>query len=77
MPKPPFAPAAGSPNPDGFFFEDSPVQSSAASISGKSAHSTKSAFLEDIKHEIMVSHLYQQQCSHLWVSDGSGEREGY
>ncbi|KAJ9643155.1 hypothetical protein H2204_002050 [Knufia peltigerae] len=76
MPQPPFAPAVGSPANDGFILEDSPAQSSAASFSGKSSHSTKSAFLEEIKYEIMVSHLYQQQCSHLWVSDGSGEREG-
>lgn len=32
--------------------------------------------LDDIKHEVMVNYLYQQQCSHLWVSDGSGEVEG-
>jgi hypothetical protein len=32
--------------------------------------------LDDIKHEVMVNYLYQQQCSHLWVSDGSGEIEG-
>ena len=24
----------------------------------------------------MVNYLYQQQCSNLWVSDGSGELEG-
>jgi hypothetical protein len=42
-----------------------------------SARSTQSsAFLDDIKHEVMVNYLYQQQCSHLWVSDGSGEIEG-
>lgn len=35
-----------------------------------------SMFLDDIKHEVMVNYLYQQQCSHLWVSDGSGEIEG-
>ncbi|KAK8000718.1 hypothetical protein PG990_013318 [Apiospora arundinis] len=35
-----------------------------------------SMFLDDIKHEVMVNYLYQQQCSHLWVSDGSGEVEG-
>ncbi|KAH8169966.1 glycosyl transferase family group 2 domain-containing protein [Sarocladium implicatum] len=50
------------------------------SISGRSVHSTRSgtssAMLEDIKHEVMVNYLYQQQCSHLWVSDGSGEVEG-
>lgn len=35
-----------------------------------------SVFLDDIKHEVMVNYLYQQQCSHLWVSDGSGDVQG-
>src|SRR5438045_7300751 len=48
--------------------------SSRNSLSGRSTQS--SAFLDDIKHEVMVNYLYQQQCSHLWVSDGSGEIEG-
>lgn len=47
------------------------------SVSGRSVRSTgSSVFLDDIKHEVMVNYLYQQQCSHLWVSDGSGEIEG-
>jgi len=47
------------------------------SISGRSVRSTgSSVLLDDIKHEVMVNYLYQQQCSHLWVSDGSGEIEG-
>ncbi|KAF0323650.1 glycosyltransferase family 2 protein [Colletotrichum asianum] len=47
------------------------------SISGRSTRSNGSSmFLDDIKHEVMVNYLYQQQCSHLWVSDGSGEIEG-
>ncbi|KAG5956990.1 hypothetical protein E4U57_002110 [Claviceps arundinis] len=37
---------------------------------------SSSMFLDDIKHEVMVNYLYQQQCSQLWVSDGSGEIEG-
>lgn len=45
--------------------------SSRNSLSGGS-----SLFLDDIKHEVMVNYLYQQQCSHLWVADGSGEVEG-
>lgn len=45
--------------------------SSRNSLSGGS-----SMFLDDIKHEVMVNYLYQQQCSHLWVADGSGEVEG-
>ncbi|ETS78404.1 hypothetical protein PFICI_10466 [Pestalotiopsis fici W106-1] len=48
--------------------------SSRNSISGRSQ--TSSVFMDDIKHEVMVNYLYQQQCSHLWVSDGSGEVEG-
>ena len=47
------------------------------SSSGQSTPSTGSSyFLDDIKHEVMVNYLYQQQCSQLWVSDGSGEIEG-
>jgi hypothetical protein len=50
------------------------------SISARSARSARShqssLFLDEIKHEVMVNYLYQQQCSQLWVSDGSGEVEG-
>ncbi|EHK18882.1 uncharacterized protein TRIVIDRAFT_43815 [Trichoderma virens Gv29-8] len=47
------------------------------SSSGRSTPSIQSSmFLDDIKHEVMVNYLYQQQCSQLWVSDGSGEIEG-
>lgn len=45
--------------------------SSRNSLSGRS-----SMFVDDIKHEVMVNYLYQQQCSHLWVADGSGDVEG-
>ncbi|KAI1109503.1 glycosyl transferase family group 2-domain-containing protein [Nemania sp. NC0429] len=45
--------------------------SSRNSLSGGSA-----MFVDDIKHEVMVNYLYQQQCSHLWVADGSGDVEG-
>ncbi|KAI9826980.1 MAG: hypothetical protein M1819_007074 [Sarea resinae] len=47
--------------------------SSRASIAPSARSST---MLDDIKHEVMVNYLYQQQCSRLWVSDGSGEVEG-
>lgn len=49
------------------------LASSRASFSPSTRSST---FVDDIKHEVMVNFLYQQQCSHLWVSDGSGELEG-
>ncbi|OAA60262.1 Glycosyl transferase, family 2 [Niveomyces insectorum RCEF 264] len=35
-----------------------------------------SVYFDEIKHEVMVNYLYQQQCSRLWVSDGSGDVEG-
>ena len=35
-----------------------------------------SSFMDDIKHEVMVNYLFQQQCARLWVGDGSGEVEG-
>ncbi|OAA52289.1 Glycosyl transferase, family 2 [Beauveria brongniartii RCEF 3172] len=45
--------------------------------SGHSTPSNQSSYmLDEIKHEVMVNYLYQQQCSQLWVSDGSGEIEG-
>ena len=47
------------------------------SLSARSGRSYGSSlFLDDIKHEVMVNYLYQQQCANLWVSDGSGEVEG-
>ena len=57
---------------------DSPNASSIlrSSTRTSSIGSTTSSFLDDIKHEVMVNYLYQQQCSRLWVSDGSGEMEG-
>lgn len=56
-------------------------------VSGRSLRSARSGvssfrtngssvFLNEIKHEVMVNYLYQQQCSRLWVADGSGEVEG-
>lgn len=32
--------------------------------------------IDEIKHEVMVNYLYQQQCSQLWVGDDSGIVEG-
>src|SRR5271155_1865201 len=57
-------------------FRDPSRTSSRVSLDTWSMRSTRYSFLEDTKHEVMVNYLYQQQCSHLWVSDGSGECEG-
>lgn len=37
--------------------------------------SLQNAWVEDIKHEIMVNYLFQQQCSALWAKDDT-DREG-
>ena len=47
-----------------------------ASSIAPSMQSVQSSYSDEIKHEVMVNYLYQQQCSRLWVSDGSGEVEG-
>lgn len=45
--------------------------------SGRSTRSGNgSVFTDDIRHQVMVTHMYQQQCNACWVSDGSGEIEG-
>lgn len=32
--------------------------------------------MEDIRHEVMVNYLFQQQCAAMWVGNGSGDSEG-
>jgi hypothetical protein len=70
--------SSGSPDPIPNDFElQIPGANPNASRYSISRHSLGSSmFLDDIKHEVMVNYLYQQQCSHLWVADGSGEVEG-
>lgn len=60
--------ASGSSTPGG-------LMSSRASMA-QSTFSGKSSFMDDIRHEVMVNYLFQQQCARLWVGDGSGEVEG-
>lgn len=51
--------------------------SRSKSLPGRAGNiKARATFLEDIKHEVMVNYLYQQQCSRLWVSDGNGVLEG-
>lgn len=45
------------------------------SVSGRSFNSS-SSHIDDIKHEVMVNFLYQQQCSHMWIGEQSGQVEG-
>ncbi|KAI9887885.1 MAG: hypothetical protein M1823_000273 [Watsoniomyces obsoletus] len=50
--------------------------SSRNSASGRSIMSMGSQHLDEIKHEVMVNFLYQQQCSRMWIGDQSGQLEG-
>jgi hypothetical protein len=59
----------------GNFRHEGGLASSRSSLA-PSVRSAQSSYLDDIKHEVMVNYLYQQQCSRLWVSDGCGEIEG-
>ena len=55
---------------------DFALQVPSPNFGSSRASVTSSMFIDDIKHEVMVNYLYQQQCSHLWVADGSGDVEG-
>ncbi|PBP22111.1 hypothetical protein BUE80_DR006943 [Diplocarpon rosae] len=53
-----------------------PSQGGSARTSRAHRSSPSSTFLDEIKHEVMVNYLYQQQCAQLWVGEGRGEVEG-
>ncbi|KAI8958319.1 glycosyl transferase family group 2-domain-containing protein [Daldinia sp. FL1419] len=36
----------------------------------------RSNFTDDLRHEVMINYLYQQQCSRLWIGAGAGITEG-
>ena len=50
------------------------TRSGSVDSSSRSTHS--STYIDEIKHEVMVNYLYQQQCSHLWVDDPTSHLEG-
>jgi hypothetical protein len=66
---------SGATTPNGFASRN---MSRRGSFSGsvRSTRSMQSSMMEDIKHEVMTNYLFQQQCSSLWVGDGSGMVEG-
>ncbi|EMC94584.1 hypothetical protein BAUCODRAFT_149721 [Baudoinia panamericana UAMH 10762] len=61
-PHPPFA-QDGSENP-------------RASLSSTKSGTPRTSFMEDIRHEVMVNYLFQQQCANLWIGDSTGYTEG-
>ncbi|KAK4892725.1 hypothetical protein LTR27_008824 [Elasticomyces elasticus] len=53
------------------------VSSSRSSIAPSTrSHSRPSSMMDEIKHEVLVNYLFQQQCTAMWIGDGSGEAEG-
>lgn len=46
------------------------------SFAGSMRSYTSYSLIEDMKHEVMVNHLFQQQCAKMWIGDVSGEIEG-
>lgn len=44
-------------------------KASSASLRGTGASASKASsdFVNEIRHEVMASYLYQQQCSHSWA----------
>ncbi|KAK1813789.1 hypothetical protein LTR12_011843 [Friedmanniomyces endolithicus] len=58
-------------------FASDGVASSRSSISPSVRSSSRpSSVMNEIKHEVMVNYLFQQQCTRMWIGDGSGETEG-
>jgi hypothetical protein len=56
--------------------ESEPAQSSTTG-SIKANEIRNSRFLEDIRHEVMVNHLFQQQCANLWLDlENPSDSEG-
>jgi hypothetical protein len=61
-----------------------PIDSDAASLSpSPSTHSRPSSraaeeerLVDDIKHQVVLNHLYQHQCSSLWIRDYNDNIEG-
>lgn len=48
-----------------------------ASMTGSTRSAgARSTMMEDIRHEVMVNYLFQQQCTSMWVGSGTGETEG-
>ena len=58
-------------------FANSGNASSRSSISPSVRSTSRPAsMMDEIKHEVMVNYLFQQQCTRMWIGDGSGETEG-
>lgn len=63
-------------NHDGQNSSNTPKMAGSSRASLAPSTRASSVFIDEIKHEVMVNYLHQQQCSSLWVHDNSGEMEG-
>lgn len=50
--------------------------SSVSLTPSMATNSARHTITEELRQEVMVNHLFQQQCSARWLGDGAGEREG-
>ncbi len=49
---------------------------SSAAPSSRSVAFSEAQLADDIKHQVLLNHLYQQQRTLLWIQDTSGAAEG-
>lgn len=61
---------------DAFETNALPASKFPSSRASLALSTNSSTYVDEIKHEVIVNYLYQQQCSHLWVHEASGELEG-
>jgi len=52
------------------------IRPSSAAPSARSVAISGSQLSDDIRHQVLLNHLYQQQRSLLWIQDSSGVVEG-
>lgn len=68
---------APAPSPsDAGLLQPAPAHTRRNSSAPSTRSTGSSVFFDEIKHEVMVNYLYQQQCSYLWVGELAGEAEG-
>lgn len=68
VPAPVPAPVASHEHPDAFELRPPFMPGSGSgSTSGVGSSRSSALMIDDIKHEVMASYLYQQQCGNRWV----------
>ncbi|KAK5169409.1 uncharacterized protein LTR77_005384 [Saxophila tyrrhenica] len=74
--KPPTAPPNGSFGQERGSGSNSPYSRPMSRQSMSSQKSQRSSMMDEIRHEVMVNYLFQQQCATMWIEDMTGAREG-